>query len=282
MVVLISIDGMRPDALAQAATPHIQQLINDGAYTPHARSVMPSITLPCHTSMMRGVDVSRHGITSNMFAPLARPVPSVFDTVKAAGLRTAIYFNWPELRDLAAPGSVDVSVMHHRMGNAGDARVAEEAVASLRQDQIDFAFVYLGATDQAGHDFGWMSEEYIAQVEFADHCVGRVVDAAMSLQRPLNIILLSDHGGHDRSHGTDAPEDMTIPFLMWGYAVESNIAIETPVRLYDVAPTVTELLNIAPAPEWDGRPIREAIRGTAEAALLHPHKTFTLEAWPEN
>ena len=56
--ILIVIDGCRPDGIQQANTPNIDTLIARGAYTFNAQSVVPSSTLPCHTSMFRGVTPS--------------------------------------------------------------------------------------------------------------------------------------------------------------------------------------------------------------------------------
>src|SRR5689334_7284706 len=108
-VVLISVDGMRPDAVTGCDAPVMRRMMAQGACTLSARSVMPSVTLPCHTSMHRGVDVTRHGITTNTFMPLARPVPSLMDVARAAGKRVGAFYNWGELRDLAEPRSPDVS-----------------------------------------------------------------------------------------------------------------------------------------------------------------------------
>src|SRR5688500_16008868 len=93
-VVLCSIDGMRPDALLAANTPTMDRLARQGAFTGTARTVMPSSTLPCHTSMLRGVDTARHGITSNTFQPLVRPVPSLIDVAYDQGRTTGFFYNW--------------------------------------------------------------------------------------------------------------------------------------------------------------------------------------------
>jgi arylsulfatase A-like enzyme len=148
-VILFSLDGVRPDGLAQARTPNIDRLIARGSYTPRARTVMPSVTLPCHQSMLRGVDVPRHGITSNTFQPLARPVPSLFDVARAAGKRTGFFYNWEELRDLSAPGSLDVAYFWRDCKSAaGDQRVAEFAIRHIDSEGLDFTFVYLGWPDE--------------------------------------------------------------------------------------------------------------------------------------
>ena len=75
--ILFVIDGCRPDGIQEANTPNIDTLIEDGAYTFNAQSVVPSSTLPCHTSMFRAVTPSRHGITTNSWMPMVRPVSSI-------------------------------------------------------------------------------------------------------------------------------------------------------------------------------------------------------------
>src|SRR6476620_6981836 len=111
-VILFSIDGMRPDGLQQAETPNIDQLISNGAHTLAATTVTPPITLPSHTSMFRGVPPERHGITANQWAPMARPLPSIFEVVHAAGRKTASFYNWEEVRDLSGPGALDYAFFY--------------------------------------------------------------------------------------------------------------------------------------------------------------------------
>ena len=70
--VLIVVDGMRPDAIA--AMPRVQKLLKNASYTMTATTVMPSVTLPCHMSLFHSVDPSRHGTTTNTYAPQVRPI----------------------------------------------------------------------------------------------------------------------------------------------------------------------------------------------------------------
>src|SRR5947209_6250390 len=106
-VVLVMIDGLRPDALARIDCPALSGLRERGASTLTARSVMPSITLPCHTSIFHAVPPTRHGITMNEWHPMARPLPGLMDMAKAAGRRCAVIYNWEPLRDLCRPLSLD-------------------------------------------------------------------------------------------------------------------------------------------------------------------------------
>lgn len=259
IVILISIDGMRPDAMQQADTPTMDRMMAQGSSTLQARTVMPSVTLPCHTSMLRGVDTPRHGITSNTFQPLARPVPSVIDVAHAAGKRTGFFYNWGELRDLCEPGSLDIAYFcqdAHRP--EGDWRVARAAANALLEQPFDFLFLYLGYTDECGHKHDWMSAPYIEAIANADRCITHVLNACRESNQLPTVLLLSDHGGHGRSHGTDSPEDMTIPWMLYGATIRSGHTLQSPVRIFDTAPTLAALLDLHAAPQWEGRIIEEA------------------------
>ncbi|HZO90192.1 MAG TPA: alkaline phosphatase family protein [Chthonomonadaceae bacterium] len=258
-VVLVSIDGMRPDALLEADTPTMDRLMARGAVSLTAQAVMPSVTLPCHTSMLRGVDTPRHGITTNTFQPLARPVPSLIDAAHAADKRCGFFYNWGQLRDLCEPASLDVSYCRRDCYSLeGDWRVAQAAAEHVADQGFDFLFVYLGYTDECGHREGWMSRPYLQAIANADRCIGHVLEACERAGQEPIVLVQSDHGGHGRSHGTDGPEDMTIPWVLSGPGIRAGLRLDTPVRIYDTCPTLAALLGLPPAREWEGRVIEEA------------------------
>ncbi len=258
--ILIVIDGCRPDGIQQADTPAIDSLIARGAYTFHAQSVVPSSTLPCHTSMFRGVTPSRHGITTNTWVPMVRPVPSIAESAHAMNRKTAFVYNWEQLRDLAAPGSLDFSYFSANLDDAeGDLTIAQVSAEHLVAEQPDFCFVYLGMVDIAGHRHGWMSAEYIEQIAIADRAIGLLLEElekAGLLDRYF-ILVQSDHGGHGKSHGTDLPEDLTIPWIAAGAKVRQTGEIQQPVRIFDTAPTLAHVLDLTLSEEWEGRPVLE-------------------------
>ena len=76
-------------------------------------------------------------------------------------------------------------------------------------------------------------------------------------QAQRTIVVQADHGGHDRTHGTDSPEDMAIPWIAAGPAIRRNYRIAASVSLLDTAPTLARVLGIAPHAEWEGRIIEE-------------------------
>lgn len=278
MVALVTIDGARPDGIAKAATPCLDEIVKDGSFTWKARSVMPSVTLPCHTSIFRGIDPRHHGITSNTHGPFLRQSPSLFDVAHRAGLTCGMFFNWGQLRDLGDPESVHTSYccLNTHLDD-GDAHVTDKAIEAMGETDFDFLFLYLGHTDWNGHEHGWMSDEYIDAIGRADKCVGRLQNAMLKLAKPVDLIVIADHGGHDHGHGTDSPEDMTVPYVMWGYRVESGYQITRDVSLLDIAPTIATLLGTEIPEQWEGSAVLDAIRDTPQAKLHRSHTVFGLE-----
>ena len=100
-----------------------------------------------------------------------------------------------------------------------------------------------------GHNYGWMSNEYIAAVNRSWDEIDKIIN---SLTEDYTVIITADHGGHDRSHGTDLPEDMTIPLIIKGKDFKAGEKLEN-VSIKDIAPTVAKLLDIAPDKEWEGK-----------------------------
>ena len=263
MVLLILLDGLRPDALSAARTPAIWGLKARGASTLTAQSVMPCITLPCHMSIFHSVPPERHGVTTNTWTPMARPLPGLFDVARAGGLRCGFFYNWEPLRNVGLPGSLAYSLFIENVEQpGGDQALAAEAARVLLSARFDFAFVYLGNIDESGHRHGWMNAGYLDTVSATDAVVGRLL---AEMPPDTHVLLQSDHGGHERTHGTTAPEDMTIPWLLAGPDIQPGHTIEGPVSLLDTAPTLARLLGLSPHPHWEGKVIREAFKDKAPA-----------------
>lgn len=243
-VVVISIDGLRADAFAGASppseAPNILALARRGAYTWKALTIVPSMTLPAHSSMLSGVMANVHGLTWDNYQP-EKPcisVPTVFSLVKAAGLRTVMVVGKEKFRHLDAPGTVDAFVLTGR----GDADVANEAIMQV-QAGFDLMFVHFPDTDLSGHASGWLSAAYCAKVGEADHAVGRLLS---TLPAETTVILTADHGGHASTHGSTMPEDMTIPWIIAGpRVVPGGRELARPVRTVDTAATALYVLGLA-------------------------------------
>jgi predicted AlkP superfamily pyrophosphatase or phosphodiesterase len=260
-LLLIIIDGCRPDALHIARTPNITSLWQAGAYTWTAQTVMPSVTLPAHTSMFRSISPQKHGIESdNVYKPSAGAFPSFVDVARRNKLHTAMFYTWEELRDLSAPGSLTTSYYRlHRPGEDTCQVVAAAAAQYVIAEQPDLCILYMDDTDLRGHESGWMSPPYLEAVERADRCVGLVMEALDKANLQYTILLQSDHGGHEFNHGTELPEDMNIPWILSGPGAKHNHAIQTPVNICDTAATIAHLLGLPRPDVWEGQPVYDAL-----------------------
>jgi len=227
-----------------------------GAYSLEARSVMPCVTLPCHMSIFHSVPPERHGVTTNTWSPMARPLPGLMEVARAGGKRCGFFYNWEPLRNVSQPGSLAFSYFVDNVeAPRGDGVVVAEALRVLRADSLDFAFVYFGAVDVAGHNHGWMSEGYLAQVAYVDGLLGELL---AGLPEQTHVLLQADHGGVERSHGWDVPENMTVPWVLAGPGVKAGHKLERPVSLLDTAPTLARIMGLGAHPHWEGRVVEEA------------------------
>jgi bisphosphoglycerate-independent phosphoglycerate mutase (AlkP superfamily) len=81
--------------------------------------------------------------------------------------------------------------------------------------------------------------------------VGYAFQALDALPEGFSMVITADHGGHARTHGTEMPEDMTIPIAFYGPQWEKGKALEQ-IRLLDIAPTIVDMMGCEAPADWDG------------------------------
>ncbi len=249
-VIMILVDGMRPDSLSDIA--NAQEIMGKSAFTLNAKTVSPSVTLPCHISLFHSVTPRRHGTTTNTYMPQVRPINGLCEVLRQANKHNAIFYNWEEIRDVSRPNSLTHACFYagRRLGykEAGE-KLTDELIRYLKEYDTDFTFLYLGYTDMAGHQHGWMTPEYMEAMQSSWNNIKKIMN---ELGDEYTYIITADHGGHDRTHGTEMPEDMLIPVIINGKDFPAGKTFEN-TNIVDLAPTVTELLGVAPDEEWEGK-----------------------------
>ena len=252
-VILISVDGMRPDGFLACGNPYIEYMMASAYYTLDGQTVLPSVTLPCHMSLFHSVTPQRHGITTNLYLPMARPINGLFEQVKNAGKVSAMYYGWDPLRDVARPASLKFAeYINAYTEESSDTALTDSALARIHKSKPDFVFLYMVETDEkGGHDSGWMTEEYLRRISLAVDNIKRVIAECGD---EYTIVVTADHGGHDRMHGTDMPEDTTIPMFYFGKQFEAGKRFFGG-SILDIAPTIAKIMDVAPADEWEGVPV---------------------------
>jgi predicted AlkP superfamily pyrophosphatase or phosphodiesterase len=252
-VILISIDGMRLDGLLKCGNPYVDELRKNAYYTLDARTVLSSVTLPCHMSLFHSVPPQRHGIITNDYIPMVRPLNGLFEQLANAGAVNAFYYGWEPLRNVARPGSLKFAeYIQAYTEEYSDRSLTEKALDRIRKSKPDFVFLYMVETDdKGGHDNGWMSDEYLKRISLAIDNVRRVIEEC---SEEYTIIVTADHGGHERFHGSDIDEDTLIPNFYIGKDFEKGKQFNGG-SILDIAPTIAKIMGVDTALEWEGTPI---------------------------
>lgn len=263
-VVLIVVDGLRPDAIEAAGARHIQALGERGGRT-IARAVETPETLPSLVTVVTGLAPSVHGVTWNDDQGREPERPTIFTRASEEGLHTGLYFGKSKLAILAPRGSADVSFGPGRQGVHRErgpvATVAAQFAADFARERYGLALVHLREPDGAGHAHGWMSSPYLAAVRTADEAVGTVLRAIEGSGRAgaTAVLLTADHGGEGDSHHAGGSEASWVVPLICQLPGRPARRIDGAVTLADVAPTVLALLKLPPLPQTQGKPIRDCL-----------------------
>lgn len=260
-VLIVSFDGLRPDAIAAANMVNVMSLMQSGAYTLGAQTIMPSLTLPAHASMLAGTCPAKHIVRWNEYVPQNGFAlgTDIFDLAQAAGMRTAMVVGKEKLRQVTEPDSTDYFEFVDKTDKIKDTSTVERLAIKQIQEGFDLMLVHFPEGDLAGHEYGWMSREQLSTYGRDDSLFGLLLQALKNngLYESTLIIVTSDHGGHDTTHGSDLPEDRTIPWVISGPRIVPG-ALSTRVFIMDTAATAAFALGLPLPPEWDGAPVFEA------------------------
>lgn len=266
-VVIVSIDGLRPDVALRADMPGLRSLLARGSFTMYAVTTDTAVTLPSHVSMLTGVAPSKHGILYNADpgpgdrqAPLW---PTLFELAHRAGLTTALCAGKGKFSVLADPGAVDTSFIPARGGLLPDSIVAGVAARWIATRRPRVLFLHLPSLDPVGHAIGWGSPSHVAAAATADRALVQVLRALAhaGLTDSTLVIVTADHGGAGKTHGGLDARSHFIPWIAAGPGVRHNFDLtQLPalrVRTEDTFATACAWLGLAIAKPVDGRAVAE-------------------------
>jgi predicted AlkP superfamily pyrophosphatase or phosphodiesterase len=275
-LLMIGIDGCRPDALQQAETPNLDSLIADGAFSSQTKILGEryrknnTISGPGWSSYLTGVWADKHGVHDNSFeGKNYGQYPHLFRRIKQQypKARTGSFVNWGPI-DEHVVEHADVRVVYPAEGAedyvAKDLVIAREASQFLSAGEPHVAMVYLGAVDETGHKYGFSPEvpEYIHAIETVDAHVGELLqavrDRANYRSEDWLVVVSTDHGGKGTGHGDghDVPEILTTFIIVSGQNAARG-PITEPTFVVDVPVTGLVHLEVDIDEAWqlDGRPV---------------------------
>ena len=254
--VIISIDGLTPKEITPETTPNLMRFLNSGAYTLQAKSILPSGTLPSHASMLTGSCPATHGITWNDYKPDNGYANSLdlFELADGAGLRTAMLIGKIKLSQITEPENIDYLFI----SSQGDKNISTEALQVI-DSGFDLLFIHLPDNDILGHEFGWLSNEQLINLTNTDKYLGEILNRLEATSYGNNnlIIITSDHGGHEKTHGSNLQDDVTVPWVISAIGVKPQ-EINIPISIVDTSPTIAWAMDFPIPLDWEGQAITEA------------------------
>jgi len=259
-VLVIGVDGMRPDAMLYANTPAFDVLRDHGAWTLDGRTHDTTTTDSSAgwATLFTGVDSDKHGVLNNGgIAAWDRSWPTFAWRAHEAGMSTAMVAQWvPALAQLHE----DDAFTWTSIGGGGfvSGQIADRL--STHDDQL--LLTHFDDVDHAGHASGFTpaNPAYVEAIEDTDDHVREMLEAV--LDRPDLVdenwlfVVMTDHGGEGRNHGPMNLPNQRIPFIFAGSGRPWGELLGPAVTQMDVAATVLDHLGLGPDDSWalDGRP----------------------------
>lgn len=269
-VVHVSVDGLTPrvvEELGRDKLKFIYYLQDSGVWTHNARTDKNyTITLPNHFCMFTGrgsmnfikdgVQFKGHKVSFNsnisrdIHALKEEYVHSVFDSLKAAGLKTGMFVgkskfafvdksyddNTGKLLKADGIDEIDMYYMDEEykldktiykygrvINEKRPIRIIENFISSYNNNMFDYYFIHFRGTDSMGHEHGWSSEQYKQAVIGVDNDLGKILKCLKDSKEETFLILTSDHGGGGGGginidkyhHDATKKVNFTIPFYIW-------------------------------------------------------------------
>lgn len=224
-VVIVSIDGFKPEYLERYHPPHLNALAAAGVRARWMTPVTPTLTFPNHYTLVTGLYPAHHGVVNNRFSDPADGARFLYTdsmhvrqsrwwggepiwvTAEKQGMRAGAFF-W--VGSEAAIQGTRPTFWKRYDDNVSAAARTDSVVAWLsRADtlRVRIALLYFNAVDNAGHDSGPGHPYTGAAVLGIDSAIGRLVGGlrAQGLENRVNVIVVSDHG-----QAPTAPERVVI------------------------------------------------------------------------
>ncbi len=280
-VLLIGIDGCRPDAIEAAHTPHLDRLIKQGLYCENTDILASretkgdTVSGPGWSNLLTGVWPDKHGVVDNSFkGSNYQEYPHFFARVKEARpeLKTASFSSWPPIAEKILSHSdetINAKAQHAQDYLVADDELSTAAAKCIRAGKSDVVVCYFGQVDETGHGNGFHPtvKKYVESIERVDGYIGRLLAAIDERQKTSQevwlILVCTDHGGSGTNHGggREKPEIRQVFIIASGTEVKAGKTSE-PTYQVDIVATALDYLGIVPEAGWklDGQSVLDLKR----------------------
>ena len=260
-VIFIALDGWATQSFKDNVDnmPTVKMLMENGCYTMHKRSTMPSSSATNWATIFMGVPaidpyaVGKNGMPETVYTLLREQRPKA---------ESVCIFNWDGIGYVV--DSAAITYNHYDPGYHADDPdytvgnyTRRNAIKYLSENKPAFFTFYIGDIDEVGHRCGWESEEYQQCLAATDAAIADIIQTLKDRKMYKNsiIVVSSDHGGKVKGHGGFTLTEMETPFVICGKNIARRGEIPEFMMQYDVAATLAKALGLKIPDEWRGRPM---------------------------
>lgn len=256
-VIVFGVDGLNVYRFDEVETPNFDYMKAHGSWTLKAQANDPLSSSPNWKSILTGTTPDVHRVLQNGFDKncyINNPscetelesFPTIFTMLRRfkPKARMGVFRQWGAFGRLLKGDRLNRNLWWAISPGPN----VRSAINYYRNFNSDLTFIHIDNCDYAGHAHGHESNEYLKAVKKADNLLGKVIRAIEKEDgfRNTTLIVIADHGGKGKGHGSGTPEGMIIPFLIMGSNIKHNHEIEVVVKNEDVAVMVAGSLGFKP------------------------------------
>lgn len=213
-VLLLGIDGLRPDCLLFANTPILDNLIQKSSFTFDAITNSETISGPSWSAIFTGKKNTFTGIYNNEKVENKNfkwVSSNIFTELKKINVHTeSIVSTWSGIPNIVQNSS-NLTFIDNENVIENDKEIVDLSLKYIKQNKLqsELLFTYLNSIDFYGHKYGFtlQSKEYIRMIEQVDTMLSELIENA--IQQRWSIIVTTDHGG---CKYTDLPNNLKNEF----------------------------------------------------------------------
>ena len=253
-VIVIGVDGAGA-YFKNANTPCIDSIFQNGAVTYNMLTSNPTISAQCWGSLLHGVTPVFHKLTNsivenNTYDPESE-FPSFFRVIREndPNANLASFSHWNPIN----VGIVEDNIGVHKVGGLSDAKLTDEILAYLENNNPTAMFIQFDEADGTGHSAGYGTQAHYNKITELDTYIGKIFNAYQTkgiLDETL-FIVTADHGGNGKSHGGLSDTEKYVMFAARGKSVEKGTIQDAEIR--DTAAIVLYALGYDIPKTWTGR-----------------------------
>lgn len=268
-VIFIGLDGWGSFSVENADMPNVKALMAEGCYTLQKRAVLPSSSAVNWATMFMGANPEVHGHTQwNSYTPEIPSYqilkngkfPTVFQLIdeKYPEAEIGCIFEWDGIEHVIDSLAFDY---HEQTPDCEKYPTAlgEMAVRYILEKKPDLGVFIYDSPDHPGHEYGYGSEGYYANLKVLDGYIGEIIAAVKEadIYDDTIFIVTSDHGGIGTGHGGKSMMEIETPFIIAGKNIRKAGQFDRPMMQFDVAATIAEIFGVATPDVWRAKSMNQ-------------------------